>query len=155
MSAAVFTKMAALAGCLKTELNAEGFSECRLIVTAAESLDLSSDLSDGDIAWVSLVRAEPNLSIDFEGGAGGTPCKIGYLYRLLVGHVTCYPIEEDPLGDDVMLEVTERQTRAMVAARKAVTCCSWAGRQSVVDVDGWTPIFEGGMVGGQWEVTLG
>ena len=65
MSAAVFTKMAALAGCLKTELNAEGFSECRLIVTAAESLDLSSDLSNGDIAWVSLVRAEPNLSIDF------------------------------------------------------------------------------------------
>lgn len=145
--------MVSLAGCVETYLAEQGITNCRLIVTAAESIDLSADMSDGDTAWVALGRAEPLLMLE-EGQS--TRCNAGYRYTLMVGHVTCYPVEEDPLTDQVMLEVTDRQMTAMLALRQAITCCDWIGtpKTAVFDVVDWTPIFEGGVVGGQWQVVL-
>lgn len=150
MTTPLFDRMVALAGCVESELDAIGVSNCRLIVTAADAVDLSASMESGDTAWVALGRTEPVLLLE-EGQS--TKCASVWRHTLTIGHVTCYPIQEDPLSDQQMLEITQKQLDVHKALRRAMACCSWAGRDPF-DVVDWVPIFEGGVVGGQWQMTL-
>lgn len=151
MSTKLFDAMVRLAGCITTELEEIEIENCRVLVTAAEQIDLSADMSDGDTAWVALGGIEPVVTLQ-EGQS--TRCNTLYRYTLAVGHVSCYPITEHPTTTEEMLATTDKQTQAMEALLRGITCCSWVPVNRVFDVTEWIPFYEGGVVGGQWTVVL-
>lgn len=150
MSTKLFDKLVALAGCVETELEAVGVTTCSIKVTASQTVDLSADMEEGDTAWVALNQTLPAVLLE-EGQS--TKCATVWQHIITIGHVTCYPITEDPLSDAEMLRLTDKQLAVMNALRKAIVCCDWRGR-SLLDVTDWNPIFEGGVIGGQWQVVL-
>lgn len=144
-----------LAQCVCQEMTSRGFEDmCFCGVQPGEAVLADYIGESGKMAWVRLDSVQPVEDEVIPSGTAG--CYLGVNAVIEVGHAACAPIPDGRglLSEAEQLNTTRIQTAMMQAAHQAITCCKWAGYNSV-DVQGWTPFGpQGGAVGGAWSIMV-
>lgn len=153
----VSSVMTALATCLCAEIQEAGLTPpcfCGVVPgqTTIQEYVGDCDTHDG-MAWVRLANAYPAVGVGIAAETPGS-CGASLGFDVEVGVARAYPIQEEALSEAQTLASTEGQVAAMMAARKAILCCSAYGGKDFI-LGQWTPIGPlGGLVGGSWTVHL-
>lgn len=143
-----------LLACAQKQLEDCGFNLCWIGPQVGEQPDLSYVFEDGSMAWVRLTTIQ---TIESQAGAQ-LQCATRISADLELGFATCYVIDNDGKGPNTeeAVNIFTESTKAMLALRRAILCCDWAGKwRKTLNITDWEPIGpSGGIVGGTWGISV-
>lgn len=151
----VYGTMVSLAACLcaeNTECGSPDLCYCG-VTPGSVPIDLSGmECDPAGQGWVRLTTATPSNRAGLAEQQPGVLTGLGV--GLEVGILRHFPIQSEPLSDEEVTEATEQQITDMMTIYRAITCCDALNRQDYL-LGVYSPLGPaGGLVGGQWTLTL-